>query len=57
MLRLLSGLKIHKVADRIDITSSEFVKENNIVAEKVIATIVVNSNRSDKAKAVLKAIK
>jgi len=41
----------------IDITSSEFVKENNIVAEKVIATIVVNSNRSDKAKAVLKAIK
>ncbi|NLY18912.1 MAG: hypothetical protein GX045_08195 [Clostridiaceae bacterium] len=41
----------------IDITDSEFIKENNIVAEKVIATIVVNSKRVDMAKAVVKAMK
>lgn len=41
----------------IDITDSKFVKEYNINAEKVIATIAVNSKRVDKAKTVIKAMK
>ncbi|MBP7174796.1 MAG: hypothetical protein KBA53_01090 [Thermoclostridium sp.] len=37
----------------IDITESEFVKKNNILAEKIIAGVVLNSPRIDKALAFL----
>ncbi len=33
----------------VDITESEFVKKNNILGEKIIAGIVLNSNRIDQA--------
>lgn len=41
----------------VDITESEFVKENGIFADNVIAAIVINSKRIEKAKSVLKGIK
>ncbi len=41
----------------VDITDSAFVKDNKIYARKVIATIVVNSERIEKAKTVLKGMK
>lgn len=40
----------------IDITDSKFVKENGIRAEKVIATIIVNSRRAEKAIMFMKTI-
>ena len=41
----------------INITESEFVKENDIYADNVIITIAVNSKRIEKAISVLKEIK